>query len=201
MKKMNIFKFAFIGLFLIALCSCHKEKTSSVPSGLIDLKGFILTSEQIDNGYFNNKLFYFFPSDKLDSNYQGLEFINSLDSIGYGFSLYSSYYVRLINCMGMDLISYTIDNVKTDPYKLKIEYWKILPVKLCLEYNTKLKNVSDILSDSILIEDGSYIDYKYKYIGKVKIKSLEILLPKGDDLTGNEAIIPMRRFGIFGKEK
>jgi hypothetical protein len=198
---MNKVKILIFSLFLTILFSCHENKAISTSTGIIEQKGFILTSELIDNGYFNNRLFYFFTSEEVDSKYHGLKFVKSLDSTGLGFSLYSSYYIRLINSMGIDLISYAIDNAKTDPYKLKIEYWKVIPVNVSLMYNPNLKNNSDILIDSILVEDGSYVNFKYKYIGAAKITQLEILLPKDDDLTGNESMFPIRKFGIFGKGK
>lgn len=198
---MQRIQLTMIWLIAIGLIACNKEKARPITPGLIEHEGYILTSEQIDNGYFNNRQFYFFAVDKVEPKMQALQFFKGLESTGFGFSLYSSYYVRLINCMGIDLISYTIDNANTDPYKLKIEYWKILPVKISLEYNPNLKNNTDVLKDSVLTENGSFQEFKYRYIGKVSIKSMEILLPKDEDLSGNESVIPIRKFGVFGNEK
>ncbi len=197
---MKFTKLLLTGLLVIVIVSCDRGETRSITPGLIEQNGYILTSEQIDNGYFNNKLFYFFPVDKIEPKFQVVQFLKSKNTVGYGFSLYSSYYVRLINCMGIDLISYAIDEADTDPFRLKIEYWKILPVKLIMEHNSSLKNTSEIFSDSLLLRDGSYHKFRYSYIGRASIKSMEILLPKNDDLTGNEAKLLIRKDGIFGKD-
>jgi hypothetical protein len=194
-------KILLFGFIILGLSSCTTNNHKPMTQGLIEHEGYILTSEQIDNGYFNNKVFYFFPVDKVVMNYQSLQFLQNLDSVGSGFSIYSSYYIRLINCMGIDLISYKIDKAKSDPFKLKIEYWKILPVKIVFEFNEALKNNTNVIEDSLMNEDGSYKNFHFRYIGKISIKSLDILLQKDDDLSGNESIMPMRKYGIFGKEK
>jgi hypothetical protein len=189
------------GLIVISFVSCKKEKTRSITPRLIEQEGYILTSEKINNGFFNNGLFYFFPLDKVNTEKPGPQFLQSIDSTGYGFSLYSSYYIRLINCMGMDIISYSIDDAQKDPWRLKIEYWKILPAKISLEYKSNLKSISEILTDSLIMADGSYKNFKYHYLGKASIKTIEILLRKDDDLSGNESMLPIRKYGIFGGNK
>ena len=152
----------------------------------------------MNNRFVDNGLFYFVPSKVMDSKAPGLSFREKNFKPGYGFVLYSSYYIRLINAMSYDLVYYEVNMNKKDPTRLKLEFRRLLPVKLKFTFDTTyLKNSTE--KDSVLVDDGKRFFFSYKMVGKIKIENLEIIIPKNDDMSGYESTLGINHFGKFGK--
>lgn len=184
--------------FVLFAASCKKTiSTKPEKIGEINDIGYIISSEQMNNRFFDNGIYYFIPASKVDSIKPMINFREDNFKSAYGFVLYSSYYTRLINAMSTDLIFYELDLSQNDPNRLNIEFRRCLPVKIKFDYD--LLNLSNNLQkDSIMVNDGKRLHFTYKMVGNIKIRALEILEPKDDDLSGNESISLKRTSGLFG---
>lgn len=191
--------FVFFTIFLVFMVSCKRpiRKDKNTFKTVEDI-GFIVSTEQMSNRFIDNGLYYFVPAKTIDSVKPGLSFREKNFKPGYGIVLYSSYYIRLINVMSWDLIYYELNLKKNDPFRLKLEYRRILPVKFKFTFDsTYLKNSPE--KDSVLVNDSMKFFFKYKMVGKIKIEKLEILIPKHDDMNRNAKDNVINHFGKFGK--
>ncbi|MDP4203737.1 MAG: hypothetical protein Q8861_13710 [Bacteroidota bacterium] len=185
-----------LSLSLIFL-SCQRDKRHEYPkNGVVEGVGYIVSTELMNNRFFDNGIFYFIPVNHIDSLHPIRDFNERNFQLSYAFVLYSSYYIRLINSMSWDFKVYELDVKKDDPKRLNIEFRRILPVKITFTFDTAyLKN--NIQQDSIL-DYKRRLYFHYKMVDEIKIRKLEILMPKGDDLSGHEAMYGKTRYYLCG---
>jgi hypothetical protein len=186
--------------FLFVFSCTNSKKNISTSSNIVTGIGYIVSTEQMNNRFFDNGVFYFIPAQKIDSIFPMKDFQESNFSVSYAFVLYSSYYIRLINSMSYDLKVYELDLKKCDPVRLNIEFRRVLPVQITFTYDTtNLKK--DIQMDSILVDKKQKMHFKYRMVNNIKIQDLKILMPKNDDLTGQEALYDKMRYVLVDHAK
>ena len=199
MNLHHIRQFCFFMALAISIVACTKSvKNRADGYETIKGTGFIVSTNVIANRLLDNNVFYFVPVNKMDTIFPLLSFRDSILKEGFGFVLNSKYYSRLIYAAGVDITAYIYYPEKKDFERLEFECRKILPVNLEFEYKKENFN-SILLKDSVLFGHCRRTHFKYRLVGDINIKKLEVRLRKDIyDIEPNMQTIPIKYYGISG---